>query len=897
MVATLRHGQADERGGVEGSKRTQRTARFTAAARRHPQVVRRLEWLQRHPAFVGVVAAGAIALVFYLDLRVQALVWSGFYLVPLTLLAISMRPRVVAGAAVVCLALATGVMIAQELLSVETALVLVYGLLAGGALVMLSFLLERVSLYSSYAIVRAQMAEATADIIGWAHDRDDLDEMLEYALERLGEQVDAVAGVLLLRENGEFAGAAGFGIGHDARSVRVAADALPAATEALAADRAVVRDAAAAAAGDAFAGELATVMPLDRALFLPLKALDKDVGVVVLTRPRERGDYREEQILFAEAVASYVAVAVENVGLMLELSGRRRALELVRDASLDFAQAIETSDILETVVMRLLTALGMDACDLYEVDMERAELRLLVSYGDAQFDTAATGEPVYSFEEFASSAAAVHSRGPIVITSPDDPRLSAEERTYFLRYGHRTQLSISLRIRDRVIGLVELFDNGQTRALSDEELDLARTICRFAALAIDKARLYDEQRATSERLDRQTVQLTQLQAFTLDLSRSLDTAEPEDIMTEVGEAVIELVGVRAAAIVATEAEVVGVRKMVTSHGVDAAALEADLLGPRRTLLAPSADSLLSGPSLAPWRPVDRDGLLIAPIESDAPVNASLLVAVDKLDGSFSATDGLLLSTLAAQLGSSLHNAIAYQREHAIAETFQTALLMDPPVIPGIEVGVCYRAATDAARVGGDFYDLVSLGPGRLMVMVGDVCGKGLAAAAQSAVVRYMVRAYAADGSPGEALSRLNSTLLTQSPSQPFVTLVLAYVDVARHLIEYASAGHPRPLVLAGRSEFPVPTEGDLPAGVQRGVVYPTNRVVLPDDSSILLYTDGLSEARRGKELYTEARLRREFVARHERPAQDLADAMLGAVAEFADGVLDDDTAIVVVKLP
>ncbi|HSL96081.1 MAG TPA: GAF domain-containing SpoIIE family protein phosphatase [Thermoleophilia bacterium] len=880
---------------MEGSTRTQRSARFVAAARRHPQVVRRLEWLQRHPAAVAAVAAAGIAFVVYLDLRVEGLVWAGFYLVPLTLLAVSMRPRVVGVAAVVCLGLTLGVMFAQDMLNVDTALVLVYGVLAGGALVMLSYLLERVSLYSSYAIVRAQMAEATADIIGWAHDRDDLDEMLEYALERLGEQVDAVSGVLLLREDGAFAGAAGFGLGRDARAVRVAAQALPAAPEALAADRAVVRDAT--LAGDAFAGELAGFMSLERALVLPLKALDKDVGVVVLTRPRERGDYREEQILFAEAVASDVAVAVENAGLMIELSGRRRALELVRDASLDFAQAVETSEIHEAVVMRLLTALDMDACDIYDVDVEHAELRLLVNYGASAFDEPESGEPVYSFEQFASSAAAVHSRGPIVITSADDPRLSEVERAYFLRNGHKTQLSISLRIRDRVIGLVELFDNEETRALGTEELDLARTICRFAALALDKARLYDEQRATARRLDRQTVQLTQLQAFSLELSRSLDTAVPESIMTEVGEAVVELVGVRAAAIVSCEADVVGVRKMVTSHDVDPAALEADLLGPRRPLLTPPTDPFLSAPDIASSRPVDRDGLLIAPIESDAPVNASLLVAVDKLDGPFTATDGLLLSTLAAQLGSSLHNAIAYQREHAIAETFQTALLMDPPVIPGIEVGVCYRAATDAARVGGDFYDLVSLGPGRLMVMVGDVCGKGLPAAAQSAVVRYMVRAYAADGSPGEALSRLNSTLLTQSPSQPFVTLVLAYVDVARHLIEYASAGHPRPLVLAGRDEFPVPTEGDLPAGVQRGVVYTTNRVVLPDDSSILMYTDGLSDARRGRELFTERRLRRTLAAHHDLPAQELADAMLGTVADFADGVLDDDSAIVVVKLP
>ena len=245
----------------------------------------------------------------------------------------------------------------------------------------------------------------------------------------------------------------------------------------------------------------------------------------------------------------------------------------------------------------------------------------------------------------------------------------------------------------------------------------------------------------------------------------------------------------------------------------------------------------------------------------------------------------------------MHNAIAYQREHVIAETFQQALLMEPPAIPGIEVGVHYRAATDSARVGGDFYDLVSLGPGKLMVIVGDVCGKSLAAAAQSAVVRYMLRAYAAEGSPGEALSRLNSAVITQTPNQPFVTLVVAYVDVARHMFEYAVAGHPRPIVLAGLGEFPMPGEGNVPVGIFRGVTYPTNRAVLPDDSCVVLYTDGITDARRDGVLFGEERLHEAVRANLPLDAQALADTLLETVKEYAGGVLADDCAVVAIKLP
>jgi serine phosphatase RsbU (regulator of sigma subunit) len=273
------------------------------------------------------------------------------------------------------------------------------------------------------------------------------------------------------------------------------------------------------------------------------------------------------------------------------------------------------------------------------------------------------------------------------------------------------------------------------------------------------------------------------------------------------------------------------------------------------------------------------------------------VVADKQQGEFDDEDRLLLATLAAQLNASMHNAIAYQREHMIAETFQQALLMAPPAIPGIEVGVHYRAATDSARVGGDFYDIVSLGPGRLMVIVGDVCGKSLGAAAQSAVVRYMLRAYAAEGSPGEALSRLNAAVIAQTPNQPFVTLVLAYVDVARHMFEYACAGHPRPVVRAGNGEFPMPGEGNVPVGIFRGVTYPTNRAVLPDDSCVVFYTDGITDARRDGVLFGEERLEEAVRANLPLDAQALADALLEAVKEYAGGVLADDCAVVTVKLP
>jgi serine phosphatase RsbU (regulator of sigma subunit) len=875
---------------------------------------------------VGVAAAVLIGLVFVLDLATAERGLWGLYLIPLTLLAVAMRERVVALATVACGVLNAAAIAFEQNLDAQRFLGVLYTFLAGAGLVILAYLVERLTALSGYASTRAQLAEASADIVRAGRTRTDLEDLLQYAVERMGEQVGATAGVLLVIEERAWRGKAGFGLGVDAREIAGERIELTLVDEALDAGRAVVREVTPGQSGLAL---IAPYLRLERVLLVPVQAPDRDVGVVVLNRPRASGEFGDEQIDFAESSAKYVGVAIENVRLMLEAGARRHDLELVRDSSLDFAQSLDMNEVLEATVSRLLDALGMEACDVYEVDTDDGSLRLLVSYEDWGFDEDVSIGRVFALEEFASSALAISTRRPVVINSPDDPRLSEVEAELFRRYGHRTQLSVPLRIRDRVIGLVEVFDNRASRSLSAEQIQLANAICRFAALALDKARLYDEQRRTADRLDRLAGQLQQLQGFALEVNRRLEIAEPQEILDEAVRVAVELLGVRVAAAVGGQGDQLVVQALAApsvppwgdAHGGgddgDAAApaavvaspdallwgpllpvaLASEVLERARPVLTPIPDPLLAPDGAVPSRVDQSDGLLVVPIESETPTHVSALVMLDKVAGAFGDDDRLLAATLAAQLGASLHNATVYQREHVIAETFQQALLMQPPPIPGVDVGVCYRAATEAARVGGDFYDLVSLGPNRLMVVVGDVCGKGLAAAAESAVVRYMLRAYAQEEPPGQALARLNATVLNQLPGQPFITLIVAYVDVARHMIEYAVAGHPRPTALSGRAEFPLPWEGGVPIGVFRGAVYPTHRVVLPEDSCVVLYTDGLIEARSEHVMFGEKRLFEAVRDGLDRGAQELSEHLLETVRAYAGGVLSDDCAAVVIRLP
>ena len=876
---------------------TETSAVPDAGQRRHPRLLGVISWLRRHPVLCGIVGTVGIAAVFFLDIYVPGVLMNGLYVLPVFFLALAVTWPAVAFAVTVCVGLSAVAFLWEGTLDSDRWLILLYSALMGAALVALSYLIARLSTTTEYAVLRAQLSEAGADILASGRSRDDLDELLEYALERLGEQLDATNGVLLLLEQGDWVGRAGFGLGLDARQVVADYGDVPLAAQALSTDCAVSRDFT--TADPAPLAPLAAHVRLERVLVVPMRSLEREVGVLVFNRPQDAGEYSGEQVALAEGLARYVGVTVDNVSLMYELNTRRRDLELVRDSSLDFAQSIDLQEVLEAVVGRLIGALDMHACDIYEVDIEAGVMRNLVSYDDGEFDTLEWIGREYPIDYFATSAMAIRSRRPVVVTSLDDPRLNYAERDLMKRWGHNTGLIIPLRVREHVMALVELLDDREGRDFSDEEIELVRSICRFAALAIDKARLFDQQRETAERRDRLARRLQRLQSFAVGLNQRLDRADLQEVLDEVTRAAVDLLHVRSAAVVAGGGDNVAVRSLSVAGAAPPsvlAATETDLLercGPRMTA---SGEQLVDADRIIVTPGADET-MLLAPLEGEAAPQSSALVVADKQGGQFDDEDRLLLSTLAAQLNASMHNAIAYQREHVIAETFQQALLMEAPPIPGIEVGVRYRAATDAARVGGDFYDLVTLGPGKLLVIVGDVCGKSLAAAAQSAVVRYMLRAYAADNSPGEALSRLNAAVITQTPNQPFVTLVVAYVDVARHMFEYACAGHPRPLVLAGLGEFPMPGEGNVPVGIFRGATYPTNRAVLPDDSCVVLYTDGITEARRDGVLFGEERLREAVRANLPLDAQTLADTLLETAKEFAGGILADDCAIVTVKLP
>jgi PAS domain S-box-containing protein len=254
---------------------------------------------------------------------------------------------------------------------------------------------------------------------------------------------------------------------------------------------------------------------------------------------------------------------------------------------------------------------------------------------------------------------------------------------------------------------------------------------------------------------------------------------------------------------------------------------------------------------------------------------------------------------ARKLGSSfslaLANARIFEAEHRIAETLQESLIRPVPKLEGLEVVVSYETATEAARVGGDFYDIFALDGDLVAVVIGDVAGKGVEAAGTTEMIRSSVRALAyIDPSPSFVLSKTNQALLAQTEPEDFATALLLILNMTTREIGIASAGHPPP-VLCGRQAESI----SIPIGFPLGLfaeTYKESYMRLKKDECVVLYTDGLTEARRNRRFFGEKGVLRTLQGVPADDPRTVVECLLKSVKEFSDGKLKDDIALVALRL-
>ena len=253
--------------------------------------------------------------------------------------------------------------------------------------------------------------------------------------------------------------------------------------------------------------------------------------------------------------------------------------------------------------------------------------------------------------------------------------------------------------------------------------------------------------------------------------------------------------------------------------------------------------------------------------------------------------------VAGQAAAAIENVRSVEERVQVAAILQQSLLPAAlPDVPGAHVAAAYAAARHG--IGGDFYDIYPLAPSQWGIAIGDVRGRGPQAAALTALARYTIRTAAMLGrGPADVLAVLNDAMHSPDDPERFCTAVFGVLDLGTDgpSFTYANAGHPPFALVRGGEVEMARTTGAL-AGCFRHQEFTERVVPLASGDRIVLYTDGITEARRHGQEFGESRLPDVLQRIKSEAPQAMVDALTAEAQAFSDGGATDDAAVFVVAI-
>ena len=601
-------------------------------------------------------------------------------------------------------------------------------------------------------------------------------------------------------------------------------------------------------------------------------------------------------VAFATRVAHALHVGERAQSTEQELERTRALLETVGAA---IAQ-LSLAHTLETVVERIVELLGVEQVGVYL----REGGRLSAAVGRGLVD----GHEEVAVQLLAAALGPLRARAAVhACVDGREPAL-ASVRAALAAAGQRSALAVPLRVRDEWIGLLVAYPG--VRALRDTDAALLTSLAAQLAVAVQNARLHERSQELGEALgtvlesERQTSrQVNALYEISRSFAQSLSL---ETTLNAVAETIVGVLGVDAAVIrVPDERGDQFVPRAV--HVADERLLDAvrtilERPQPRPARTAPPtvldvAAARRLGGAHALLIPFLEQGSTVAllPIATPSELLAELTIVSLDPAAAIDADTLATAVTIAQQAALAIDNARLYSQQKRFAETMQQSLLpRERPAIAGLEVGTVYESAAEV-DVGGDLFDFLELADGGLAVVLGDVTGHGIDATADMAMAKFVFRSLAREHpEPSEFLAHANEVVVEEIAVGKFITMAYLLADSAGGVLA-ASAGHPQPRLVLPDGTVDGLACGGLALGIEPQQVYEQVRAELRPGTSVVLYTDGVIEARREGELFGVERLDEILAAGCGQPAQAIADSVVAACRAFAGGELGDDCAIVVIK--
>ena len=304
------------------------------------------------------------------------------------------------------------------------------------------------------------------------------------------------------------------------------------------------------------------------------------------------------------------------------------------------------------------------------------------------------------------------------------------------------------------------------------------------------------------------------------------------------------------------------------------------------------------------RKLEARSYMVVPLVARGRVLGAVTLVSSGPDRLYEGEDLSLAEELANRCGLALESAGLYREQSYMARTLQRGLLLqDLPEIPGVEIGLEYLSVGEDSEVGGDFYDLIDTHYDGWLCLLGDVSGKGARAATSTALILYALRAVAFQGDkPSMVLSALNGAMLRQDSGNQFCTAICARLepeDCEGEAVKLtlARGGHPPPLLLRGDGSVQELGEPGRAIGVFGDLQLENLTMRLEPGDTLVLYTDGVTEARSPDgAFFGEGRLRDLVRGCAGVEATTVAGGIRDAVLQHRGGSPGDDVAILVLKV-
>jgi sigma-B regulation protein RsbU (phosphoserine phosphatase) len=590
---------------------------------------------------------------------------------------------------------------------------------------------------------------------------------------------------------------------------------------------------------------------------------------------------------FGELSASFNMMTSRLRDTQNEILQRNQELFALNHIISQISQTLNLKQILKGALKGVMEITDADVGWVYSVDYEKKELSLATYMGD--MDESASKRKVIPMNE--CDIYEEITRTGEVITGKVSPFLAKalKESSFYA--------CIPLRSRNRTLGIITI--GGKTgKKLPSREIGLLALIGDQIGIAMENALLYRD-------IGNRVKEISTLYEVTKTITSTIDLVE---VLRAISQRICEAMELSRSMVFSYERESEDVVGMV-GHGIE----DKDVQQIRKNIFempiiekAIHMQKPIVSTNVKKEKAVSSDfiekfnikSLLCIPLISKEETIGFILA--DNKDNVIELSLGelKLASAIGSQAAIAVQNARTFKQQVQISQVLQKSLL--PREIPSIlhtDIGVYYQSATIEAEVGGDFYDFIPLDEERTGIVIGDICGKGIEAASQTAMAKYILREHAIQKkSPARVLFELNNTVKKQTRPDIFITIFYGIYDSKSGLLTYANAGHPPFVHFNSKEDSASLIEGsNVVVGVFNNVKYDDRKIKIGNNDVLCFYTDGLTEARADGVFFGEKRLLKIVQQHGDMPAQAMAEEIASHCLEFSSGKLSDDIAIVILK--